>query len=197
MNSKILVTAFKPFLNHSQNCSEVLLRNLQKERDDIEPLLLPVSFQNTFPEFKKHWQNRGPYKAVVMLGQAAGRKGVNLERVALNWMESKNPDNDGLTPSGKRILRDAPDSYIVDFFPSSWLTLLNDLGPTETSFSAGAYVCNHLYFQVAHELKTSNVPNIFVHLPLLPEQAAGSETSLDGHTQKQVVHELLNLMHGM
>lgn len=194
MNSKILVTAFKPFLDHTQNCSEVLLKRLQQERDDIESLLLPVSFQNTFSEFKKHWQARGPYKSVVMLGQASGRKSVNLERVALNWMESKLPDNDGLTPSGKRIVRDAPDSYIVDFFPSSWLEVLNGQGPTETSFSAGAYVCNHLYFQVAHELKAHNIPNIFVHLPLLPEQAQESDPQMDGGIQKKIVGELLNLL---
>lgn len=185
MKQKILVTGFKPFGGDTTNISEMVLKELQQERKDIEALILPVSFQNTFAEFKKHWQSQGPYKAVVMLGQANGREEINLERVALNWMESKLPDNDGLTPSGKRILRDAPDCYIHDFFPSSWLDILNGIGPTKTSFSAGAFVCNNLYFHVAHELKPAAIPNLFVHLP---------KTTLAPSTQKQVVTELLNLV---
>lgn len=158
--------------------------------------MLPVSFQKAFPEFKKHWQGKGPYKAVVMLGQAAGQKAVQLERVALNWMESRHADNDGLSPAGKRILRDAPDSYIIDFFPSSWLEILDALGPTKTSFSAGAYVCNHLYFQVVHELSSQGLPNLFVHLPLLPAQTQPGDgtPSMPLETQKRILNELLNLL---
>jgi len=199
MNPKILVTGFKPFLHHTQNSSEILLKQLQLERRDIEPLLLPVSFQNSFTEFKKHWQAQGPYKAVLMLGQASGRTAVSLERVALNWMESKVSDNDGLSPSGKKILRDAPDSYIVDFFPGNWVDVLKEHGPTFISLSAGSYVCNNLYFQVAHELKPRAIPNLFVHLPILHEQVNENEdkASLDGVIQKKVLNELLNLLHSL
>jgi pyroglutamyl-peptidase len=199
MNPKILVTGFKPFLHHTQNCSEILLKQLQNERRDIETLLLPVSFQNSFSEFKKHWQAQGPYKGVLMLGQANGRKEICLERVALNWMESKVADNEGLSPSGKKIVRDAPDSYIMDFFPGNWAEVLKEHGPTNISLSAGSYVCNNLYFQVAHELKPKAIPNLFVHLPLLHEQVqenAGAP-SLDGVIQKKVLNELLNMIHSL
>jgi len=162
----------------------------------MEGLLLPVSFQNTYAEFRKHWLARGPYKAVVMLGQAAGRKAVEIERVALNWMESKHPDNEGITPRGQRIVREAPDSYIMDFFPPGWVDILSQQGPAEISFSAGAYVCNQLYFQVAHELKPLSLPSLFVHLPLLPEQIKPGDPlpALALETQSRIVSSLLDLI---
>jgi len=40
--------------------------------------------------------------------------------------------------------------------------------PIEISFSAGAYVCNDIYFRVLNEIK--NIPAVFIHVPLLPEQ---------------------------
>jgi pyroglutamyl-peptidase len=192
MNPKTLVTAFKPFLHHSLNCSEILLMSLQQERRDIEALFLPVSFENSFVEFKKHWLQQGPYKSVLMLGQANGRKAISLERVALNWKESKNPDNDGECPPGGRILNEAPDSYLVDFFPSEWRERL----AVEISLTAGAYVCNTLYFRVTHELRETGIPALFAHLPLLPEQVTETpeSPSLDLATQKRIIHRLLDLM---
>jgi len=199
MKQRILVTGFQPFLHHSMNVSEMLLQELGRERTDIEVLLLPVSFQKSFLEFKRHWDLHGPYRSVVMLGQAKGREGVSLERVALNWMESKNPDNDGECPPSGRIFADAPDSYLVDFFPSAWKDSLMSLGKTEISLTAGAYVCNNLYFKVTHSLRAADVAALFVHLPLLPEQLAenpGSPT-LEFTTQKRVVAGILDLMKGL
>lgn len=205
MKPRILVTGFRPFLHHTTNASEQVLSRLKKERSDIDTLLLPVSFKNSYLEFQKHWDAKGPYESVVMLGQANGRALVSLERVALNWMESKSPDNDGECPPGGRIIADAPDSYLVDFFPSSWKEALSQaVGGTgsaklaEVSLTAGAYVCNNLYYKVTHELRDTGVKALFVHLPLLPEQIcenAGSP-SMELQTQMQVVHQLIQLIAG-
>lgn len=208
MKARILVTGFKPFLHHTINASERVLSHLKEERHDIETLLLPVSFQNSYREFKKHWDAQGPYDSVVMLGQANGRALVSLERVALNWMESKNPDNDGECPPGGRIIAGAPDSYLVDFFPSSWKETLSQVvggdasGSSsavklaEVSLTAGAYVCNNLYYKVTHELQGTSSKALFVHLPLLPEQTsenAGSPT-MELKTQTLILHQLIQLI---
>lgn len=193
--ARILVTGFKPFLHHTVNSSERVLRELAGVRSDIDVLLLPVSFENSYREFRKHWDAGGGYDVVVMLGQANGRAAVCLERVALNWMESKNPDNDGECPAGGRIVAGAPDSYLVDFFPSAWKEELSKIAKTEVSLTAGAYVCNNLYYKVTHDLRTKTRA-LFVHLPLLPEQAAENPAmpvmALD--TQVRVVSEILNLL---
>lgn len=194
MKSQILVTAFEPFLDHPQNSSAMLLQHLAQQRQDIETFILPVSFQQTFEVLQKHWKQSGPYKAVLMLGQAAGRDKVCLERVALNWMESSQPDNTGVSPQGQRINSEAPDSYLVDFFPSGWRDQLKKIGPTEISYSAGAYVCNNLYFKMVHELRATNTPALFVHVPLRPEQARAGEASLNGELQEQIVSGILDLM---
>lgn len=205
--ARILVTGFEPFLHHSMNSSERVLTALTKERKDIEAVFLPVSFQNSFTELKKHLSSQPHYDFVIMLGQANGRAVVSLERVALNWMESKNPDNDGECPAGGRILTDAPDSYLVDFFPSAWKEILSSVGsdaegleyPTklaEVSLTAGAYVCNNLYYKMVHELRGSKTQPLFVHLPLLPEQIDENpgSPSMKLTTQVRIVSELLNLL---
>lgn len=202
MSSRILVTGFIPFLHHSINSSEQVLASLKKERTDVETLLLPVSFENSFLELQKHLAKNAAYNFVIMMGQAKGRASVTFERVALNWVETKNPDNDGATAVGGRINSGAPDSYLADFFPSSWAekisSAVNDKGPklAEMSLTAGAYVCNNLYFKAAHALRDTKTKALFVHLPLLPEQVAENEgsPSMDLHTQSRIINELLNLL---
>jgi pyroglutamyl-peptidase len=49
---------------------------------------------------------------------------------------------------------------------------IKDLGiPAELSMSAGAFVCNHLFYQVQKALKGSEIKSGFVHIPLVTEQA--------------------------
>jgi pyroglutamyl-peptidase len=205
--ARILVSGFRPFLHHSMNSSERVVTSLAVERQEIETVLLPVSFQGSFIELKKHLNTNPRYDFVVMLGQANGRAAVSLERVALNWMESTKPDNDGECPVGGRILSGAPDSYLVDFFPSAWKETLSAVGsvaeglefPTklaEVSLTAGSYVCNNLYYKMVHELRGSETKPLFVHLPLLPEQIDENpgSPSMKLTTQVRIINELLNLL---
>ena len=195
---KVLVTGFEAFGGRSMNPSQLLLSELVKQCDFVETLVLPVHFENAFATFMKHWNDQeGKYRAVVLMGQAAGRRGISLERVALNWMRSEKQDPDGnIVPTG-RILEDAPAAYIVDFFPDDWRDQLNEIGETHISLSAGAYVCNNLYYRVIHHLSDKKVPVLFVHLPLLPEQIIDKDQhsptmSLDD--QNRVLHGLLELI---
>lgn len=200
---RILLTGFIPFLHHSVNSSEQVLTKIKTSRADIETLLLPVSFEHSFLELQKHLSKNSRYDFVIMMGQAKGRAHVTFERVALNWMESKSPDNDGACAVGSRIIPSAPDSYLVDFFPSAWAEKISEtLGApkgtklAEVSLTAGAYVCNNLYYKTTHHLQGTGTKALFVHLPLLPEQVTENEgsPSMDLRTQAQIVSELLNLL---
>jgi pyroglutamyl-peptidase len=42
--------------------------------------------------------------------------------------------------------------------------------PAELSMSAGAFVCNHLFYQVQKALKGSEIKSGFIHIPLVTEQ---------------------------
>ena len=45
--------------------------------------------------------------------------------------------------------------------------------PVEISFSAGAYVCNDLYFKTLSTYP--DLKSVFIHVPLLPEQLIPNE----------------------
>ncbi|MNS67248.1 Pyrrolidone-carboxylate peptidase [compost metagenome] len=170
--AKILVTGFRPFNNEAINPSEILLSEIKEvlSSDEVDTLLLPVSYQNSFAVLMSHLQQNSEYKAILMLGQAGGRDKISLERVALNWCES-GPDEDGHQPAVGPILANAPAAHIADFFPTVWADILKEVAPTAVSSTAGTFVCNTLYFKVLNELK-NKTNALFVHVPYLPEQAA-------------------------
>ena len=131
-----------------------------------------------------------------MLGQAGGRKAVCLERVAINWAEASAADEDGYRPPLAPLINNAPSSYIVDFFSSQWKDHLSKTGPTEISLSAGAFVCNSIYFQALHTFANMKMPILFVHLPYLPEQTKHKPEmpSMSLETQKKILIELLQMI---
>ncbi len=198
---KILVTGFEAFGGRSLNPSQLLLPEIARSCDFVDTIVLPVHFENSFLTFMKHWQiHESSYQAVVLMGQAAGRRGISLERVALNWMRSDKQDVDGNIVSTGRILEGAPEAFIVDFFPDEWKDILSELGETHVSLSAGAYVCNNLYYRVIHQLSEQNVPVLFVHLPLLPEQISDADQhspTMSLADQSKVLVKLLDLIRNL
>jgi len=192
---RLLLTGFSPFLGQSINPSALLLERMQKIfPDSIDTLLLPVSFKKVFPAFQGHWQNHGPYSTVLMLGQASGRDSVCLERVAVNWMESSHADEENWRPGAQKIDPDGPDSFLIDFFSAKWAEELSALGPVQSSFSAGTFVCNSLYYQVSGYLKPMGIKTLFVHVPLLPEQTSPKQNlpSLDLANQGQIIARIIS-----
>jgi pyroglutamyl-peptidase len=198
MTSKLLVTGFQPFLNETVNPSGLLLEALAPEfSQQIETLLLPVSYKKSASTLRARWKAKGPYRGLLMLGQAAGRKAVCLERVALNWSETSIADEDGERLKPGPLRPEAPSAVISEFFPSSWKDLLNAEGPTEISFSAGTYVCNSIYFEALSRLCADKTPALFVHVPYLPEQTLTKpeQPSLSFEIQKKILRRLIQLMH--
>ena len=191
---RILVTGFKPFLGEPINPSAMILKELKDA--DVDTLLLPVSFDTVFETLEIHCETNGPYDGLLMLGQAGGRKSVCLERVAINWMESNSMDEDGVIPPVGALMDGAPAAYISDFFPAAWIDALKSLGPVEISHSAGAYVCNALYFQTLHHFP-QDVQALFTHVPYLPEQTANKPPgtpSVDLAQQVKIIKALIRLM---
>lgn len=192
---RFLITGFKPFLHDTLNPSELLVQELAKELPDVQALVLPVSYEASYRDLKNAWQDQGPFSALLMLGQAGGRAQVGLERIAVNWVESSSPDEDGVQLPTGPLLSHAPQAHINEFFPSEWIRKLSHFGPAQVSFSAGTYVCNALYFRVLNELCKKQTSSLFVHLPYLPVQTERSPStpSMDLQSQKLIVTELLKL----
>lgn len=165
---KILISGFKPFLGESLNPSERLVQEIRKNNSTISTVILPVEFQNAFLHLKSKIETVRP-DLVIMLGQAAGRKNICLEKIALNWRQSSQPDEVGYTPETTFIETGRELALMTSFPIDSIAQQLKQQGyPIEISFSAGTYVCNDLYFKTLTEFP--NIKSVFIHVPLLPEQ---------------------------
>ena len=111
---------------------------------------------------------------VIALGQAGGRKQISFERVAINLIDARIADNAGLQPIDVEVLRGGPGAYFSSLPLKAMQADLQALGvPSSLSLSAGSFVCNQVFYWLAH-LLASEHPQArggFIHVPWLPEQA--------------------------
>ena len=111
---------------------------------------------------------------VLALGQASGRCDFSLERVALNVDDARIADNAGAQPVDEPVVAGAPAAYFGTLPIKAMVAALRRAGlPASVSQSAGTFVCNHVFYGLMHALRQRpGVRGGFMHLPLLPEQAA-------------------------
>lgn len=180
---KILITGFEPFGESGINPSQMLVGSLS-ERDFKNAVLikaiLPVD-QAKAPEKMKGMIAQHQPDALLAFGLAMGRPKISLERFALNLKNFRIPDNQGVTVTDQPIHPDGPAAYFSTLPLRSMLNALVTAGiPAELSLSAGAYLCNLIFYAMMHALASQglNGPAGFVHLPALPEQAAESKKSI-------------------
>ncbi len=164
---KILLTGFGPFSDIAINPSEVLvdqLRNHRRSRDDIQTdvIILPVDYKKAGVIIES--LDFSKYYFVFQFGVAAGRNRISLERVALNWIESSIPDNAGVHESPQKMDESAPEALFNSLPLSGICRDLNQKynNSVEVSFTAGAYLCNYVYFKSL--AKTNRC--LFTHIPL-------------------------------
>src|SRR5262249_8123104 len=98
-----------------------------------------------------------------------------LERVAINLIDARIADNAGNRPVDASVIRGAPSAYFSTLPLKAMLRRLHDAQiPAVLSHTAGTFVCNQVFFGIAHRLATTHrrMRGGFVHVPYLPEQAA-------------------------
>ncbi len=162
---KILLTYFKPFGNIGTNSSECVANRL-----NIDKIGLDVSYENDFVRVKEAF-DRGSCDFILMLGQAAGRERISVEKRARNYANPTLKDNLGVLPA--EVIENGNDEFLYTSFDTK--NLLS--GDVKESDDAGSYLCNFLYYKVLSNL-TKNA--LFVHLPLFSGQVeGGSKSSMD------------------
>ena len=162
---KILVTGFEPFDGDSFNPSALLLVWLKSQSYNFElrTELLPVSFTNAYPRLEKALREFNPTH-IVLTGLAKNREELTLERIAINWVDARIPDNDGLILKSQKIKEAGEDGLFTTLPIEKILEASIKSGcPTKISTSAGEYVCNHLMYLYLSENKKT--PGIFIHIP--------------------------------
>ncbi|MCA9215155.1 MAG: hypothetical protein KDB27_18935, partial [Planctomycetales bacterium] len=79
------------------------------------------------------------------------------------------------------LVKDGPDSIISTLPMDRFATTLRTAGiPSLVSFDAGTYLCNAIFYMSSHITQTNGMrtQSGFVHLPLVPAQAAGHSQPL-------------------
>lgn len=169
---RILITGFGPFGNNKMNSSEIVLKNLPDFNFvELHKELLPVSFNRSVKTVIQLLNDIKP-DIVISFGQAGSRNSVDIERIAINIDDCRNPDNDGLLFKDTKIMENGPDAL----FSTLPVRMLADAVaayniPSKVSNSAGTFVCNHLLYYILYYIKENHLPVKagFVHLPCIAE----------------------------
>jgi pyroglutamyl-peptidase len=168
---KLLLTAFEPFGGHQDNSSRKIVENI--ELDDANITLfkeyLPVIFQQSVYEeiIMKHQPD-----VILLCGQAEGRKYVEIEQFAMNYMDAMIPDNQNIWMKNQRIIEDGPLAYQTTIPAYSIVRSLESSYPIRLSLSAGAYVCNYAFYQSLRITEEQHLKTQvgFIHFPLFEGQ---------------------------
>ncbi|ROQ30005.1 pyroglutamyl-peptidase I [Gallaecimonas pentaromativorans] len=170
---KILLTGFEPFGGEPINPSWEAVKALAGYRDAVVSLMLPCVFDKSLEVLGDVARALEP-EIILSVGQAGGRSGISLEKVAINLNDARIPDNAGAQPVDSAVIEGAPNAYFASL-PVKRLTaaLKEKQIEAQVSFSAGTYVCNHVFFGACHLAQSLlSRPSVgFVHIPFLPEQA--------------------------
>lgn len=171
--TQILLTGFEPFDAEPINPSWEAVKALAGYRDAVTSLMLPCTFGQSLQVLEDTVRALEP-QVILAVGQAGGRRGISLEKVAINLIDARIPDNAGHQPIDVPVNPKGPAAYFSTLPVKRLLTEMkaNRL-EAQLSFSAGTYVCNYLFYGACHLAQSLPwQPQVgFVHLPYLPQQA--------------------------
>ena len=174
----VIVTAFEPFDNHDTNPTEQLLQEIPEflYNAKVIKVTLPVVYNHVFERLLPYIEKHQP-DVILMLGLAAGRPQVNLERIAININDSKTKDNLGNVMINTPIKEGADDGLFTTFPLEAILNRARKKAiPLSISNTAGAYVCNNLMYHTLHYIKSQELKTLagFMHIPFLPSQTVSN-----------------------
>jgi pyroglutamyl-peptidase len=175
----ILVTGFEPYGTHTVNPSQELAKLLDGRRVGacaVATAVLPVHHREATRHVSLLLAEMAPV-AVVHLGLAEGRTRLGLERVALNVMDYRIPDNAGYRAEGEPCVPEGPAAYFASLpLPEILAALTVEGVPAYVSNTAGTYLCNQTLYGTLHEIaqRERMARAGLVHLPLLPAMVAAS-----------------------
>jgi len=177
---KVLVTGFEPFGGDAVNSSGDAVAALAASwagPDELVTAVLPVAFdqvRSVDGPLLRLLDEHAP-DVVVAVGLAAGITQVRIERVAINLMDARIPDNDGAQPVDAPVADGGPAARFATLPVKAVAAAVRDAGiPAGVSYSAGTYVCNAAFYAVQRALAgRPGVLSGFVHVPRSTEEVGG------------------------
>ena len=200
MALRVLSTGFEPFAGADDNPSARLAAAFAASQaiDGVEltTAILPVSATRLPGRLQELLESVRP-DAVLGLGEARGSPAIRVERIALNLLDFRTPDNDGQVLHDAPIVPGGPAAYFTTWPAAELLDAIRDAAVgCEVSLSAGSYLCNQMMYLALHwAARQIRPPRIgFLHLPSLPTQSTTAATncaSMDLSTQHRAVSAIL------
>ena len=168
--TKVLLTGFEPFGKASSNPSGEIVKQIAG--DNIVTAILPVAYAQSAERLLALIAEHNP-DVVISLGQAEGRTQITPERVAINLDDARLADNEGVMRNDVKILEDGPDAYFSTLPIKEIVEAIQAKGiPAAVSLSAGAFLCNHVFYVAQDKFAGTSVRSGFVHVPLMDSQAS-------------------------
>ena len=167
--TKVLLTGFEPFGTATSNPSGEIVKQISG--DNIVTAILPVTYAQSAERLLELIAKHNP-DVVICLGQAEGRTQITPEKVAINLDDARLPDNAGVQRSDVKILDDGPDAYFTTLPIKEMVDTAKAVGvPASVSLSAGAFLCNHVFYVAQNNFAGTKVRSGFIHVPLMDSQA--------------------------
>ena len=205
---KILITGFMPFGGEAVNPAWEAVKALPDTIDGVTILKkeIPVVFGEAFETVRQTilestCPGQGGLRpcdsqceklaAVVCVGQAGGRSSITPEKVAINLRDGRIADNAGNQPSYEPVRDGGPVGYFSTLPLRQMISAMTREGISASlSLSAGAYVCNDLFYSLMDYLAAGKLAGDdhisaeggagsalggFIHVPFSSEQLAGRD----------------------
>lgn len=170
---KIIVTGFDPFGGETINPSIECVKALPEiEGVELIRLELPTVFKESAKRLNEVINDVKP-DAVLSVGQAGGRPGITMERIAINVDDARIPDNISQQPIDETIQTEGEAAYFTTLPIKRIVKAIREAGiSAEVSNSAGTFVCNHIMYQALFAATKADKPFKagFMHIPFIPEQ---------------------------
>jgi pyroglutamyl-peptidase len=168
--TKVLLTGFEPFGTATSNPSGEIVKRISG--DNIVTAILPVAYTQSAERLLALIAEHNP-DVVICLGQAEGRTQITPEKIAINLDDARLADNEGVLRNDVKILESGPDAYFSTLPINEIVEAIKAKGvPATVSLSAGAFLCNHVFYVAQNKFAGTKVRSGFVHLPLMDSQAA-------------------------
>lgn len=173
---KVLITGFDPFGGEKVNPAYEAVKLLPEviSGAEIIKLEIPTVFSKCGPIVEAVVAEYSP-EVVICVGQAGGRTGISIEKVAINLAEARIADNEGAQPAEERIREDGDTAYFSTLPVKAMAENIRRHGiQAGVSYSAGTFVCNYIMYQILYmtDKKYRGIRAGFIHVPYSAEQAA-------------------------
>ena len=163
----VLITGFEPFDGASINPSWEAVQRVPSTvaGHDVRRLQLPVEYARAAALLRQEIAQLRP-AVVICCGLAGGRKAITPELVAINYRFARIADNAGSMCQGEPIIPDGPAAYMSMLPVHAMIARMAEAGlPASLSLSAGAYVCNDVYYALLDCEAEFGHKGLFLHVP--------------------------------